>query len=106
MKPQILLVALTSFCATILAQGPAKTRFSQLASPMGQPDYDTVQHIVTPAFQNAIHHEDAAANTNPAYNIKKSGFPPIGRHIGLLRRNRRALFFWHNLFIARIKCPF
>ena len=73
MKPQILLVALTSFCATILAQGPAKTRFSQLASPMGQPDYDTVQHIVTPAFQNAIHHEDAAANTNPAYNIKKSG---------------------------------
>lgn len=73
MKSQILLVALTSLCTSVLAQEPAKTRFSQLSSPMGQPEYDTAEHIVTPAFQNAIHPEDAAAGSNPTYDIIKSG---------------------------------
>lgn len=88
MKKQITIVALASLFASTHAtelnlqlnweeenKADIKPvyRSSHYSSPMGNPAYDTVEHIVTPAFQNAIHPEDAAAGSNPAYDIIKSG---------------------------------
>jgi hypothetical protein len=42
-------------------------------NPMSKPRNDREQTIVTPAFQIAIHPEDATAGSNPAYDIKSSG---------------------------------
>lgn len=43
------------------------------SNPMPKPRPDSAQALVTPAFQNPIHPEDASASSNPAFDIKSSG---------------------------------
>ena len=94
MKKQIMIVALTSLFATTYAtelnlqlnwdgasmvQADATPTFRSRPSagissnPMPKPRPDSAQALVTPAFQNPIHPEDANAGSNPTYDIKSSG---------------------------------
>lgn len=90
MKKTMLLVTLTSLfaatCATELnlqlnindQAEPLRNRPTNgtISHPMPQPRPDHEQHLVTPAFQNPIHPEDAASDGgSPAtyYTIKSSG---------------------------------
>ena len=81
MKKQILFIGLGSLVTTAAApelnlqlswddQAPI-TRLGSYSAPQATAELDSVEHIVTPAFQNAIHVEDASVAANPTFYFLK-----------------------------------